>query len=476
MHAAPESFSREPSVESGTSQSQESAEDRVLLVVDSDRQLRDAMVRSLSAPGLRVLSRTADDEAERILREMRVDFVIAAGAAGVELLTLARTLQPRAGRAFACDSSDMCTLREAVNRAAVTQLIGRPIASQDAERIREALRELPAAELGALPRATTASPGARFGLIGNSAPIRALVEMIERIGPTDSTVLVTGETGTGKELVGGAIHACSARRNRIFSAINSAALPETLLESELFGHRRGAFTGAAANRQGLFEHADGGTVFLDELGEMPLTMQAKLLRFLQTGEIRPLGGEASRHVDVRLVSATNKDLEEEVRGGRFREDLFYRLAVIPVTVPALRDRIDDLPLLVDHFLNPQAGAPRAEIEDDALGALAAYRWPGNVRELQNVIERGVALCRDGRIRVQDLPARVLAPERGGELDSIQSLPGLERKHILETLDRVGWNRKQAASLLQISTTTLWRRLKEFGIDEGARSARAASRG
>ena len=294
-----------------------------------------------------------------------------------------------------------------------------------------------------------------------------LLELVSKVAQTESTVLVTGETGSGKELIGRAIHDMSLRSDRVFSAINSAAFPETLLESELFGHRRGAFTGASSNSKGLFEHADKGTVFLDEVAEMPLSMQAKLLRFLQTGEIRPIGSETTRHVDVRLVAATNKDLVEEVGKGTFREDLYYRLAVIPLHVPPLRDRLEDVPLLARHFLTvlgESARRPPLVLEPAALELLQSHHWPGNVRELQNVIERAVALSSGDRIGAEHLPRfeRVRPLPRTDA--PLESLPVLERRHIIETLDRVGWNRKRAAELLQISTTTLWRRLKEFGID------------
>jgi len=316
-------------------------------------------------------------------------------------------------------------------------------------------------------RLSPSEVGEACGIIGRAPAIREAVELLAKVAETDSTVLVTGETGTGKELFGRALHRLSPRRERVFCAVNSAAFPETLLESELFGHRRGAFTGAAANKKGLFEQTHQGTVFLDEVAEMPLSMQAKLLRFLQTGEIRPVGGESTRFVDVRLVTATNKDLEREVAAGRFREDLYYRLAVIPVHVPPLRERIEDIPLLVDHFLARFArrlGQEPPRVDAGALELLASYAWPGNVRQLENTLERAVALCRGGRIGAEDLPERLRERPAAAPSDAMQSLPAVERAHILNTLDRVGWNRKRAAEILQISTTTLWRRLKEFGIE------------
>jgi two-component system response regulator HydG len=309
-------------------------------------------------------------------------------------------------------------------------------------------------------------------IVGESQVLRDVLDLVAKVADTESTVLVTGETGTGKDLVGRAIHRISRRRDRMFYAVNAAAFPETLLESELFGHCRGAFTGATANKKGLFEHSHRGTVFLDEVAEMPLSMQAKLLRFLQTGEIRPVGSETTRTVDVRLITATNKDLEKELTAGRFREDLYYRLAVIPVHVPPLRERAEDIPILANHFLHRVArklGKKLEGIDPAATELLMAHSWPGNVRELENTIERGVALCRGSRLTKEDFPARIAERKKESGAEVIQSLQALERVHILGTLERVGWNRKRAAEILQISTTTLWRRLKEFGIEgDGAR--------
>ena len=314
------------------------------------------------------------------------------------------------------------------------------------------------------PISKRADPFSR--IIGNSSAMRSLLEIVQTVARTDSTVLISGETGTGKELIGRAVHDASLRAGGTFSAINAAAIPEALLESELFGHRRGAFTGAIANKKGLFESAEGGTVFLDEIGEMPAMMQAKLLRFLQTGEIQPVGAEATKRVDVRLVAATNRDLEEEVAAGRFREDLYYRLAVIPLALPALRERRSDIPLLAQHFVQKfasQARRPVTGLSAAAERRLLAHDWPGNVRELENAIERGVALSRSTLIQDSELTLRE-RPVAVATRDGIGSLEAVERTHILKTLDVVGWNRKRAAEILEISTTTLWRRLKEFGVD------------
>jgi two-component system response regulator AtoC len=288
-------------------------------------------------------------------------------------------------------------------------------------------------------------------------------------------VLLTGESGTGKEVLARAIHAQSPRREEAFVAVNCAAIPEALLESELFGHVKGAFTGADRTRRGLFVEADGGTLFLDEIAELPVALQAKLLRVLQEEEVRPVGDAKSRKVDVRVLAATARDVERDVTDGRFREDLFYRLNVVRVKVPALRERREDIPLLADHFLSrfrEQLGRPLREISDDAMGRLRAYRWPGNVRELENVIERAVILAEGDRLTARELPDTVAQPETDedgavGAPDTDLSLRRarrtMEREWILRALRACGGNRTHAAKRLQISHRALLYKLKEYGI-------------
>jgi DNA-binding NtrC family response regulator len=454
-----------------------------VLVVGDEPAVRGALVRSLRRRCLRVIAVEKSAEALARLNAGGIDLIIAdqslADSSGVDLLAEVRQHWQDVRRILVSESSDPELPYKAVNRAAVSHLLGKPWTD---EALDEALGALASSDDRA-PRVTPVGsadliPGACFPrIVGHCAVLQGLLELVQRVAQTESTALITGETGTGKELIGRAIHEASRRRERVFCAVNSAALPETLLESELFGHRRGAFTGAASNTKGLLEQADKGTIFLDEVAEMPPSMQAKLLRFLQTGEIRPVGGESTRYVDVRIITATNKDPEAEVAAGRFREDLYYRLAVIPIHVPPLRERVEDIPLLARHFLErmgEKTGRGVHEIDQNALDVLTAYHWPGNVRELENVIERGVALCRAERISVRDLPQRLREPQSLRADREIESLPGMERKHILETLDRVGWSRKRAAALLQISTTTLWRRLRQFGIDGDGRTQRRAS--
>ncbi|MEM7409186.1 MAG: sigma-54 dependent transcriptional regulator [Myxococcota bacterium] len=456
----------------------ERAPENVLLVA-SNPQVRTAATRDLESRGMRCVEAFSSAEALRLLTTEDVDLLIADDAlpsdSGLDLLTTTRDHWPHVPRILISGLEEPDRIRAAINNAAVCYLLPTGWDSTSFEAaLAAAGRREPARAATPRPRKT---PQRFAGIVGESKAIVDLLELVRRVGPTDSTVLVTGETGSGKELIGRAIHEASDRRDRAFSAVNSAAFPETLLESELFGHMRGSFTGATNNKKGLFEQANTGTVFLDEVAEMPLSMQAKLLRFLQTGEIRPIGGDSTRYVDVRLVAATNKDLVQEVEKGNFREDLYYRLAVIPLHVPPLRERLADVPLLAEHFLRDLAGRTnrdRLQLSPDALDTLVAYQWPGNVRELQNVMERAVALSRGEVVGIDVLPRFHRTPTERAPDGVVESLPVLERRHIIETLERVGWNRKRAAQLLQISTTTLWRRLKEFGIEGKPSSARLGS--
>jgi len=306
----------------------------------------------------------------------------------------------------------------------------------------------------------------RREIVGTSAALRRVLDIATQAAPSTATVLILGESGTGKELLARFIHERSSRARGPFVAVNCAAIPETILEAELFGHERGAFTGAVAKREGRFAKAAGGTLFLDEIAELSPSVQVKLLRVLQEGEFEPLGGDTEK-ADVRIVSATNRDLFAEVQAGRFREDLYYRLNVIAVTAPPLRARREDIPLLVDHFLGIYCAKnqrPRLQMSREALQKLADYSWPGNVRELENVIERAVVLCRGDTLTIDDLPEVVVqatapAPERvtisiGTPLDEVESLL------IRETLRHTKGDKTLAAQLLGISTRTIYRKLGE----------------
>ncbi len=308
-------------------------------------------------------------------------------------------------------------------------------------------------------------------LLGTSAAMQEVYSLIARVADTDSSVLVTGETGTGKELVARALHDRSRRRSGPFVAVNCAAVPDTLLESELFGHARGAFTDARAARTGLFVQANGGTLFLDEIGELPIALQPKLLRVLQERKIRPVGGDAEAPFDVRLVTATNRDLDGAVEDKRFREDLYFRINVITIPLPPLRARGGDVLLLAQHFLEraaANAGRGLTGIAPEAARVLLAYPWPGNVRELHNCIERAVALARYDQVTVADLPERiqqhrpshvVVASDDPSELVSLEEI---ERRYILRVMEAVAGNKTLAAQILKMGRKTLYRKLERYG--------------
>ncbi len=304
------------------------------------------------------------------------------------------------------------------------------------------------------------------GMVGQSRAFKNVMAQVEQVAPTDATVLVVGETGTGKELILRAIHELSTRRDRQLVKVNCAALPSNLIESELFGHEKGAFTGAVSRKPGRFELASGGTLFLDEIGDLPIDLQAKLLRVLQESEFERIGGSETIKVDVRVVAATNHDLEELMLKGDFREDLYYRLNVFPILMPALRDRQEDIALLVHHFVDKygtELGKTVQSISQKDMNALSAYHWPGNIRELQNIIERAMIICSGDQLEFGDWFAKI--PEAESHNVSA-SLRELEREHICRTLEKTSWRvsgKGGAAEILDLKPTTLEARMKKHGI-------------
>jgi two-component system response regulator PilR (NtrC family) len=313
------------------------------------------------------------------------------------------------------------------------------------------------------------------GLIGKSKPMQAVYTLIEKVAFSRVNILVTGESGTGKELVARAIHYQGERKSKPFVPINCGAIPENLIESELFGHEKGSFTGAIRQKDGLIETAGGGTLFLDEIGELPAIMQVKLLRVLQEREIRRVGGTQNIPIDIRLIAATNKDLEQEVAEGRFREDLYYRLNVIPVHIPPLRERREDIPLLIEHFIAKVAGAVQMSVSDGAMRRLLDYAWPGNVRELENIIERCMVLGGGDELDESCLPAQFTnagmvttgllesIPDEGFSLDDY--LGSIEKSILLKGLEKSGGVRKKAAEYLGITFRSIRYRLAKFDLDE-----------
>ncbi|MBW2148954.1 MAG: sigma-54-dependent Fis family transcriptional regulator [Deltaproteobacteria bacterium] len=319
-------------------------------------------------------------------------------------------------------------------------------------------------------------------LIGKSKSMKSVFKMIEKIAPTDSTVLIIGESGTGKELVAKSIHSNSDRKNQPFVPVNCGAIPESLLESELFGHEKGAFTGAVKARTGRFEKAHRGTIFLDEVGDMSPLLQTKLLRVLQEREFERIGGTKSIRVDIRIIAATHRNLEEEIQKGNFREDLYYRLNVIPIIIPPLRERKSDIPLLIQHFLQRFNGASSRKIKgisNEALKILVEYHWPGNVRELENLIERFVILADESEISKKDLPEKMLHHAREGttkkrpsktEIDLNTTVSQFERELIMQALNKTHWVKNRAAGLLHLKRTTLVEKMKRNNIYNEAASS------
>jgi two-component system response regulator HydG len=304
-------------------------------------------------------------------------------------------------------------------------------------------------------------------LIGRSTGIRAVTDLVRRVASTAVPVLVLGETGTGKELVARAIHAEGSRREAPFVAVNCAAVPEALLESELFGHVKGAFTGATQTRRGLFIEANGGSLLLDEIGDMPLALQAKLLRVLETGEVRAVGSDATRTTDVRIIAATHRDLPAEVRAGKFRQDLFFRLNVVPIAIPPLRQRREDIPLLLDHFLAKSRERfprmPATAFAPEAIKVLVDYAWPGNVRQLENLVDRCVITGDTGEISAPEIRAAVAEWEPSDPLQArgeMLPLHAVEQRYIAWVLEKVGGNKTRAAEILQIDPSTIWRRERQ----------------
>jgi two-component system response regulator AtoC len=322
-------------------------------------------------------------------------------------------------------------------------------------------------------REVVANTRGRGDLIGASPAMQRVFELIDQVSATDATVLLTGESGTGKEVVAREIHNRSKRGGGPFIAVNCAAVPEQLLESELFGHAKGAFTDAKQNRHGLFQQANGGTLFLDEIGEIALAVQPKLLRALQERKVRPVGGEAEVPIDVRLVAATNRDLEEMVEDKRFREDLYYRIHVIHIPLPPLRARGGDVLLLAQHFLRHQAAVLDKKViglASPAAERMMTYEWPGNVRELGNAIERAAALARFEELQVEDLPDKIRAQGRrpglsGTELPELLTLEEVERRHVMRVLEACNRNRTDAAKVLGLDRKTLYRKLLRWGFSD-----------
>ncbi|MBO0720266.1 MAG: sigma-54-dependent Fis family transcriptional regulator [Blastocatellia bacterium] len=446
-----------------------------LLIAEDNADMREFLQELLEDAGFETLLACDGREALAFIERagQMIDLVITdvrmPAVKGDELLAIMGARRPETPVIVITAFGSVEQAVEMVKKGAF-QYLTKPFASKELlGLVEEALQmSAPHREHARLRRESPATPAQ---IIGASQPMRQLFEIISIAARNTSTVLIAGESGTGKELVGRAIHEMSERKGA-FVPLSCAAIPAELIEAELFGHTGGAFTGAKQARSGLFEAANGGTIFLDEIGELSLAMQPKLLRALQDGAVRRVGENHERTIDVRVIAATNRDLEQEVRAGRFREDLYWRLNVILITVPPLRDRAFDIPLLVEHFTakaSQSADKPVPKVSADALALLTAYPWPGNVRELENAIERAIAFAQGATVTPEDLPKRVSA---NGAVSAIiarsteqnYSLRDLEREYIFEMLRRTGGNKKRTAEILGLDRKTLYRKLEEYRTD------------
>jgi DNA-binding NtrC family response regulator len=455
-----------------------------VLVVDDEQGVR-ASIRAILEDTCEVLEAEDGAAALELLRTRDVDVVFLdqrmPGEAGLDVLPKVKAADPSTVVVIATAVREVRDAVEALKRGAWDYLT-KPFDVDDILLLVERALEKRALERQVLCLRSTLQPS-NFeatvgfeGLVGRHPEMVRIYQTITQIAATPTTVLITGESGTGKELVARAIHQRSERRALPFVAVNVAAIPDTLIESELFGHEKGAFTGAHARRLGRFELAQGGTLFLDEIGSLRLDLQSKLLRALQEREVERVGGARPVPVDVRVLAATNLNLRQAVRDRRFREDLYYRLNVVPVHVPPLRERREDIPHLVEHFVRKIARECNRDVRGVSAGALeilVRYDWPGNVRELENVIHRAVVLARGPVVHLQDVPLDVAMPETGSRLDEEAGLPlreaceQFERQYVLRVLERVGWNVSRAARLLGVHRNTVLAKLAAWKIHRPA---------
>lgn len=461
-----------------------------ILIIDDEPQMAQLLSRPLSRAGLEVEAFEDPEQGLQRLREHPFDVLLTdlymPGMDGIEVLRRARVIRPGCEVVVMTANATVATAREALKLGAIDYLT-KPFSVTNellpaVESILEAdaaaaEESQPAADSPAERAPSEKAPAETTSelLVGRSEAMRTAFERARKVARSRSPVLLLGESGTGKEVMADLIHRLGPRADRPLLRVNCAALSESLLESELFGHVRGAFTGATRDRDGIFAEADGGTLFLDEIGEMAPGLQPKLLRVLQEGEVRRVGDAAQvRHVDVRIIAATNRDMSVAIRNGSFREDLYYRLAVVPIELPPLRRHLQDLPDLLDHFL-AQLDTP-ARFSDEALRALQGYGWPGNVRELSNAVEHAVVLGEGPVLGLADLPAAIQEAETvrvgAAQPDEEETLDAIERRTILQALERTGYNRTKAARVLGVTRRTLGYRIRKYELDDLIGPARA----
>ncbi len=454
---------------------------RTILVVDDERNMLMVMQMALEEAGYQVLTAERAEDALGLLRDPDLAVILSdlkmPGMGGEEFISRCQRERPDIPVIVVTAYGSIRSAIECV-QAGASDYLTKPFEPEELQfAVQSALRLHDLMQENRQLQAAVSGDVRRRRLVGNSPTMLALRDEIDRVSPYKTNVLITGESGTGKEAVARCIHENGPRADHPWVAINCSAIPHDLMESELFGYVRGAFTGAVQNRLGRLEQANGGTLFLDEVGDLELTLQAKLLRVLQEREFSPVGSDVVRRVDLRVIAATHRDLEKMVREGLFREDLLYRLDVYKINVPPLRERREDIPLLADTFLQTfraEMDKPVEGFSDEALAALSTYDWPGNVRELRNAVERSLLSCRGNRIERYDLPDKVHGEgnsegKSGGTLDQVVEqgldnwLSGVEREVIVNALKRTDGVQVQAARLLDISERSLWHRVKKLGI-------------
>jgi len=443
-----------------------------VLIVDDEQSVRETCTAVAEQCGMKAMGVPTAEEALEVLDHSAVDILLTdlklPQTTGVELLKLVHDLHPQVATVVLTQYGTIESAVE-VTRLGAVDYVTKPFRIEELRsRLERVARAVELQQENRLLREQLRTRPGFGGLIGVSMKMQRVYKMIEKVSLHEYPVLILGESGTGKELVARSIHFSGPRKDRPFAPVDCSSLVPTLIESELFGYVKGAFTGAMQAKQGLLEAAHGGTLFLDEIGDMPVDLQAKLLRALQEREVKPVGSTERRPINVRVIAATNRDLEAAIRNGTFRQDLYFRLNVVQFKLPALRDRKSDIPILVTAFLekfsNPQA--PVRTISEDAMRRLIAYDWPGNVRELENAIERAVALGSGPIVHVGDLPSNLQYPttERAPEKDEILPLEELERRAILRTLRETGGDKLSAARMLGIGKTTLYRKLKQYHVE------------
>jgi DNA-binding NtrC family response regulator len=448
-----------------------------ILVVDDERDLAESLEANLSRHNYGVRAATSGEEGLALLQEGTFDLLLSdlmmPGMSGIELLRRALENDPQLVGIIMTGQATVQTAIEAMKTGAFDYLL-KPFKTEQVLPVLARAMEVRRLRMENVRLhqyvASVTFESARHQLIGTSAVMRRVTQLIKKVAATDSTVLIRGDTGTGKELVARALHYNSPRRSRSLVTVNCASLQENLLESELFGHEKGSFTGATQAKHGLIEVAEGGTLFIDEVAEMSPGLQAKLLRVLENGHYRRVGSVQEQIADVRVIAATNKPLEEEQKAGRFREDLFYRLNVVAIVLPPLRERREDIPLLIDHLLTiRQFGKVKHQLHPDALQAMIRYGWPGNVRELANVLERAQILAEGNTITLDDLPENMIVsaasppPARGHEENSLH-LDAMERIHVLRVLEQFKFNKVHAAKALGISRRSLYRLMERHHFE------------